>query len=192
VLYTPNGQDTAARDAEYVFATLLPQLAAESGYLDGLLGRRALPRRGMPDAPLAAPVAAREFLIELAFELFEAKTLFLQQSELDRFAGDYCAVKGWDVSAQQWLAPLYAKGLLLQLEGQVVFAFDYFRTYFLAQRFETSFGLMPYGPERGEGAAPALRVGGASAARPFLNGLGVASEPLRVHAEPQEDCSRPA
>lgn len=192
VLYTPNGQDTAARDAEYVFATLLPQLAGESGYLDGLLGRRALSRPGTPHAPLAAPVAAREFLIELAFELFEAKTLFLQQSELDRFASDYCAVKGWDVSAQQWLAPLYAKGLLLQLEGQVVFAFDYFRTYFLAQRFETSFGLMPYGPERREGAAPALRLGGASAARPFLNGLGVASEPLLVHAEPQADCSRPA
>ena len=192
VLYTPNGQDTAARDAEYVFATLLPQLAAESGYLEGLLGRRAPSRMGMPDASLAAPVAAREFLIELAFELFEAKTLFLQHSELDRFASDYCAVKGWDVSAQQWLAPLYTKGLLLQLEGQVVFAFDYFRTYFLAQRFETSFGLMPYGPERREGAAPALRLGGASAARPFLNGLGVASEPLLVHAEPQADCSRPA
>lgn len=188
VLYTPNGQDTAARDAEYVFATLLPQLAAEQVFLDGLLGRRAPSRQGSADESLAV----REFLIELAFELFEAKTLFLQQLELERFASDYCAVKGWNMPAQQWLAPLYARGLLLQSDEQVVFAFDYFRTYFLAQRFDTSFGLMPYGPERPDGVAPRLRQGGASAARPFLNGLGIAAEPLQVHAAPQEDCGRPA
>lgn len=188
VLYTPNGQDTAARDAEYVFSTLLPALAAEGAYLHGLLGQRVLSRQDIPDASLAA----REFLIELAFELFEAKTLFLQQIELERFASDYCAVKGWDVPVQQWLAPLYAKGLLLQAQDQVVFAFDYFRTYFLAQRFETSFGLMPYGPERRDGAAPALRLGGASAARPFLNALGVPAEPRMACDAQQEDCSRPA
>ena len=192
VLYTPNGQDTAARDAEYVFATLLPQLAAERVFLDGLLGRRAPPHQGAADTAPDEPLAAREFLIDLAFELFEAKTLFLQQPELERFASDYCAVKGWNMPAQQWLAPLYARGLLLQSDEQVVFAFDYFRTYFLAQRFETSFGLMPYGPERPDGAAPRLRHGGASAARPFLNGLGIAAEPLQAHAAPLEDCGRPA
>lgn len=177
VLYTPNGQESAERDAEYVFSTLLPRLAVDGAYLDGLLGKRALSRLALPDEPLAV----REFLIELAFVLFDAKTLFLQQDELERFAGDYCAVKGWDMPAQQWLAPLYAQGLLLQADGQVVFAYDYFRTYFLAQRFETSFGLMPYGPERRDGTAPALQLDGLSAARPnaarpFLSALGVDGE----------------
>jgi hypothetical protein len=40
VLYTPNGQESAERDAEYVFSTLLPRLAADGVYLDGLLGKR--------------------------------------------------------------------------------------------------------------------------------------------------------
>jgi len=167
VLYTPDGRDAGQRDAEYVFATLLPQLASESGYFDGLMGKHS-------DVRIAAD--AREFLIELAFVLFEAKTLFLLQDELDCFAGDYCAVKGWDVSAEQWLSPLYAQGLLARTDGQVVFAFDYFRTYFLAQRFETSFDLMRYGPERRDGSEAVFGVEGASAARPFLRALGLSGE----------------
>src|SRR5450830_1287894 len=167
VMYTPDGRDTGQRDAEYVFATLLPQLASESGYFDGLMGRHS-------DVRIAAD--AREFLIELAFVLFEAKTLFLLQDELDCFAGDYCAVKGWNVSAEQWLSPLYAQGLLARTDGQVVFAFDYFRTYFLAQRFETSFDLMRYGPERRDGSEAVFGVEGASAARPFLRALGLSGE----------------
>lgn len=183
VLYTPNGQDTAQRDAEYVFSTLLPQLAQDGAYFDGLLGKRELVRQALPDEPLAA----REFLIELAFVLFEAKSLFLQQDELERFAGDYCAVKGFDISARQWLAPLYAKGLLMQAEGQVVFAYDYFRTYFLAQRFETSFGLMPYAPERRDGTATLPLAHGLPGALPFLKTLGLDGE---RQAPAQEACSR--
>ena len=188
VLYTPNGHESAERDAEYVFSTLLPQLARDGACLDGLLGKHALSRQALPDDPQAA----REFLIELAFVLFDARTLFLQQDELERFASDYCAVKGWDLPAEQWLAPLYAKGLLLQADGQVVFAYDYFRTYFLAQRFETSFGLMPYGPERRDGMAAVPQLHGRSAARPdaarpFLTSLGVESEPSALE---QEACHR--
>ena len=188
VLYTPNGQASAERDAEYVFSTLLPQLGRDSAWLDGLLGKHALSRQALPDEPQAA----REFLIELAFVLFDARTLFLQQDELERFASDYCAVKGWDLPAQQWLAPLYANGLLLQADGQVVFAYDYFRTYFLAQRFETSFGLMPYGPERRDGMAAVPQLHGRSAARPdaarpFLSSLGVESERSALE---QEACHR--
>ncbi|MGK5024471.1 STAND family AAA ATPase [Janthinobacterium sp. RB2R34] len=183
VLYTPNGHESAERDAEYVFSTLLPQLARDGACLDGLLGKHALSRQTLPDDPQAA----REFLIELAFVLFDARTLFLQQDELERFASDYCAVKGWDLPAEQWLAPLYAKGLLLQADGQVVFAYDYFRTYFLAQRFETSFGLMPYGPQRRDGMVAVLQLDGRSAARPFLSALGVESEPS---APAQEVCKR--
>ena len=190
VLYTPNGQETGQMDAEYVFATLLPQLAHERGYFDGLLGRTGMPLSGPADAALAA----REFLIELAFVMFEAKSLFLGQAELERFASDYCGVKGWDMAAGQWLAPLYAHGLLLQADGQVAFAFDYFRTYFLAQRFETSFDLMRYGPERYDGSESSLGVDGPSAAQPFLRALGLGGERIEAAPAPASlpaDCSRP-
>ncbi|OEZ88723.1 hypothetical protein JAB6_07640 [Janthinobacterium sp. HH104] len=185
VLYTPNGQETGQVDAEYVFATLLPQLAGERDYLDGLLGKAGAQRR--VDAGAAAD--AREFLIELAFVMFEAKSVFLNEAELERFASDYCGVKGWSMAAGDWLAPLYAHGLLLREDGQVAFSFDYFRTYFLAQRFETSFDLMRYGPDRYDGSESSLTVDGASAAQPFLRALGLSDE----HAEAAlpEDCSRP-
>ncbi|KAB8058646.1 hypothetical protein GCN74_15550 [Janthinobacterium sp. FT14W] len=169
VLYTPNGQETGQVDAEYVFATLLPELAGESAYFDGLLGRAGVP----PRADAGAAADAREFLIELAFVMFEAKTLFLGEAELERFASDYCGVKGWNMGAGDWLAPLYAHGLLSRADGQVAFAFDYFRTYFLAQRFETSFDLMRYGPERYDGSEPSLSLDGPSAAQPFLRALGL-------------------
>ena len=185
VLYTPNGQETGQVDAEYVFATLLPQLAGERDYLDGLLGKAGAQRR--VDAGAAAD--AREFLIELAFVMFEAKSVFLNEAELERFASDYCGVKGWSMAAGDWLAPLYAHGLLLREDGQVAFSFDYFRTYFLAQRFETSFDLMRYGPDRYDGSESSLTVDGASAAQPFLRALGLNDE----HAEAAlpADCSRP-
>ena len=185
VLYTPNGQETGQVDAEYVFATLLPELAGERAYLDGLLGKAGAQQR--VDAGAAAD--AREFLIELAFVMFEAKSVFLNEAELERFASDYCGVKGWSMAAGDWLAPLYAHGLLLRDEGQVAFSFDYFRTYFLAQRFETSFDLMRYGPDRYDGSESSLTVDGASAAQPFLRALGLSDE----HAEAAlpEDCSRP-
>ena len=190
VLYTPNGQEAGQMDAEYVFATLLPQLVAERGYFDGLLGRAGMPLCGPADDALAT----REFLIELAFVMFEAKSLFLGQAELERFASDYCGVKGWNMTAGQWLAPLYAHGLLLQADGQVAFAFDYFRTYFLAQRFETSFDLMRYGPERYDGSESSLAVDGPSAAQPFLRALGLGGERIDAAAAPASlpaDCSRP-
>ncbi|PHV18815.1 hypothetical protein CSQ90_03655 [Janthinobacterium sp. BJB303] len=190
VLYTPNGQETGQMDADYVFATLLPQLADERVYLDGLLGKAGMPHRGPSDDA----VAAREFLIELAFVMFEAKTLFLSEAELQRFACDYCGVKGWDMGAGDWLAPLYAHGLLLRADGQVAFSFDYFRTYFLAQRFETSFDLMRYGPERYDGSESSLSIDGASAAQPFLRALGLSGERIeavRTETSAPEDCSRP-
>lgn len=186
VLYTPPGRDPAERDAAQVFAALLPRLAPDSAYLSGLLGKQTLAQQPASGDPLAA----RAFLIELAFVLFEARTLFLEQDEMERFAGDYCAVKGWDLSARQWLAPLYEQGLLLRADGQVVFAYDYFRAYFLAQRFETSFGLMPYGPERRDGAANAPRLDGVSAARPFLDALGLDGERRQAPAPHQDACSR--
>ncbi|MDN2670418.1 hypothetical protein OX459_03315 [Janthinobacterium sp. SUN026] len=185
VLYTPNGQETGQVDAEYVFSTLLPQLAGERAYLDGLLGMAGAPQR--VDAGVAAD--AREFLMELAFVMFEAKTVFLSAAELERFAGDYCGVKGWSMAAGDWLAPLYAHGLLLRADGQVAFSFDYFRTYFLAQRFETSFDLMRYGPERYDGSESSLSLDGASAAQPFLRALGLNDE--HADAAVMEDCSRP-
>ena len=185
VLYTPNGQETGQMDAEYVFATLLPQLAGERAYFDGLLGKAGARQR--EDAGVAAD--AREFLIELAFVMFEAKTLFLGEGELQRFASDYCGVKGWNMAARDWLAPLHAHGLLLLADGQVAFAFDYFRTYFLAQRFETSFDLMRYGPERHDGSESSLNLDDPSAAQPFLRALGLSDECAAV-AVP-EDCSRP-
>lgn len=185
VLYTPNGQETAQADAEYVFATLLPQLAGERAYLEGLLDKASAQRR--VDAGVAGD--AREFLIELAFVMFEAKTVFLNEAELERFASDYCGVKGWHMAAGDWLAPLYAHGLLLRADGQVAFSFDYFRTYFLAQRFETSFDLMRYGPDRYDGSESSLGVDGASAAQPFLRALGL-NDAFAVAAVP-EDCSRP-
>ncbi|MBR7632832.1 hypothetical protein [Janthinobacterium lividum] len=185
VLYTPNGQETGQMDAEYVFATLLPQLAGERAYLDGLLGKAGVQQR--VDAGVAAD--AREFLIELAFVMFEAKTVFLSEAELERFASDYCGVKGWSMAAGDWLAPLYAHGLLLRADGQVAFSFDYFRTYFLAQRFETSFDLMRYGPDRYDGSESSLSLDGASAAQPFLRALGLSD--ARAEAALPEDCSRP-
>jgi hypothetical protein len=185
VLYTPNGQETGQADAEHVFATLLPQLAGERAYLDGLLGQAGGRRR--EDAGIAAD--AREFLIELAFLMFEAKTVFLGEAELQRFASDYCGVKGWSMAAGDWLAPLYAQGLLLRADGQVAFSFDYFRTYFLAQRFETSFDLMRYGPERHDGSESLLSLYAASAAQPFLRALGLNDE--HAKAALPEDCSRP-
>ncbi|NHQ94204.1 hypothetical protein [Janthinobacterium lividum] len=186
VLYTPNGQETGQVDAEYVFATLLPQLAGERGYLDGLLGKAGARQR--VDACVAAD--AREFLIELAFVMFEAKSMFLNEAELERFASDYCGVKGWSMESGDWLAPLYAHGLLLRADGQVAFSFDYFRTYFLAQRFETSFDLMRYGPDRYDGSESSLSVHGASAAQPFLRALGLSDE--HAKAALPEDCSRPS
>lgn len=185
VLYTPNGQETGQMDAEHVFATLLPQLAGERAYLDGLLGQAGGQQR--EGAGVAAD--AREFLIELAFVMFEAKSVFLGEAELQRFASDYCGVKGWSMAAGEWLAPLYAQGLLLQTDGQVAFSFDYFRTYFLAQRFETSFDLMRYGPERHDGSESSLSLDGTSTAQPFLRALGLNDE--RAAAAMQEDCSRP-
>ncbi|PLY44630.1 hypothetical protein CSZ94_05810 [Janthinobacterium sp. ROICE36] len=181
VLYTPNGQETGQMDAEYVFATLLPQLAGERAYFDGLLGRAGAQQR--EDAGVAAD--AREFLIELAFVMFEAKTLFLGEAELQRFVSDYCGVKGWNMPARDWLAPLYAHGLLLLADGQAAFSFDYFRTYFLAQRFETSFDLMRYGPERHDGSDSSLSPDGQSAAQPFLRALGLSDE--RAAAAMQEE-----
>ena len=185
VLYTPNGQETGQMDAEYVFATLLPQLAGERVYLDGLLGKAGARQR--EGAGVAAD--AREFLIELAFVMFEAKTLFLGEAELQRFASDYCGVKGWSMAAGDWLAPLYAQGLLLRTDGQVAFSFDYFRTYFLAQRFETSFDLMRYGPERHDGSESSLGLDAASAAQPFLRALGLNEE--HAAAAMQEEGGRP-
>lgn len=185
VLYTPNGQETEQMDAGYVFATLLPQLAGERAYLDGLLGKADVQQR--EDAGVAADV--REFLMELAFVMFEAKTVFLSEAELERFASDYCGVKGWSMAAAEWLAPLYEHGLLLRADGQVAFSFDYFRTYFLAQRFETSFDLMRYGPERYDGSESSLALDGASAAQPFLRALGLNDE--RAEVALPEDCSRP-
>ena len=185
VLYTPNGQETGQVDAEYVFATLLPQLAGERDYLDGLLGKAGAQQR--VDAGAAAD--AREFLIELAFVMFEAKSVFLNEAELERFASDYCGVKGWSMAAVDWLAPLYAHGLLLREDGQVAFSFDYFRTYFLAQRFETSFDLMRYGPDRYDESESSLTVDGALAAQPFLRALGLNDE--HAEAAQPEDCSRP-
>lgn len=185
VLYTPNGQETGQMDAEHVFATLLPQLAGERAYLDGLLGQAG--GRQREDAGIAAD--AREFLIELAFVMFEAKSVFLGEAELQRFASDYCAVKGWNMAAGDWLAPLYAQGLLLRTDGQVAFSFDYFRTYFLAQRFETSFDLMRYGPERHDGSESSLDLDAASEAQPFLRALGLNEE--RAAAAMQEEGSRP-
>ena len=185
VLYTPNGQETGQVDAEYVFATLLPQLAGERDYLDGLLGKAGAQQR--VDAGAAAD--AREFLIELAFVMFEAKSVFLNEAELERFASDYCGVKGWSMAAGDWLAPLYAHGLLLREDGQVAFSFDYFRTYFLAQRFETSFDLMRYGPDRYDESESSLTVDGASAAQPFLRALGLNDE--HAEAAQPEGCGRP-
>ena len=185
VLYTPNGQETGQVDAEYVFATLLPELAGERAYLDGLLGKAGAQQR--VDAGAAAD--AREFLIELAFVMFEAKSVFLNEAELERFASDYCGVKGWSMAAGDWLAPLYAYGLLLREDGQVAFSFDYFRTYFLAQRFETSFDLMRYGPERHDGSESSLDLDAASEAQPFLRALGLNEE--RAAAAMQEEGSRP-
>ncbi|WP_426071522.1 hypothetical protein [Janthinobacterium sp. DSP2-3-3] len=185
VLYTPNGQETGQMDAEYVFATLLPQLAGERAYFDGLLGKAGAQQ--CEDAGVAADV--REFLIELAFVMFEGKTLFLGEAELQRFASDYCGVKGWNMAARDWLTPLYAHGLLLLADGQVAFSFDYFRTYFLAQRFETSFDLMRYGPQRHDGSESSLGLGDASAAQPFLRALGLNEE--HAAAAVPEDCSRP-
>ncbi|PKB21882.1 hypothetical protein [Janthinobacterium sp. 64] len=185
VLYTPNGQETGQVDAEYVFATLLPQLAGERAYLDGLLGHAG----GQLHEGAGMAADAREFLIELAFVMFEAKTVFLGEAELQRFASDYCAVKGWSMAAGDWLAPLYAQGLLLRTDGQVAFSFDYFRTYFLAQRFETSFDLMRYGPERHDGSESSLGLDATSAVQPFLRALGLNEASADV-ALPQ-DCSRP-
>ena len=185
VLYTPNGQETGQMDAEYVFATLLPQLADERSYLDGLLGKAG----GQRHAVAGAAADARDFLIELAFVMFEAKTVFLNEAELERFASDYCGVKGWSMAAGDWLAPLYAHGLLLRDDGQVAFSFDYFRTYFLAQRFETSFDLMRYGPQRHDGSESSLSVDGASAAQPFLHALGLSDAGAETTVP--EDCSRP-
>ena len=190
VLYTPNGQETGQMDAEYVFATLLPQLAGEPVYFDGLLGRAGAP----PRVATGGAADAREFLIELAFVMFEAKTLFLEQAQLERFTSDYCAVKGWGLPAADWLAPLYRHGLLLQADGQVAFAFDYFRTYFLAQRFETSFDLMRYAPDRYDGSESSLSFDGASAAQPFLRALGLGGERSETAPAPApmpQDCSRP-
>lgn len=190
VLYTPTGQEMGQMDAEYVFSTLLPQLAGKRAYLDGLLGKTGLPQQGAADDA----VDVREFLVELAFVMFEAKTLFLDEAELERFANDYCGVKGWGVPAGTWLASLFGHGLLLRADGQVAFAFDYFRTYFLALRFETSFDLMRYGPERHDGSEPSLSLDGVSAAQPFLRALGLNGEPIEAAAPPSsvpEDCSRP-
>jgi hypothetical protein len=79
--------------------------------------------------------------------------------------------------------------LLLRADGQVAFSFDYFRTYFLAQRFETSFDLMRYGPDRYDESESSLTVDGASAAQPFLRALGLNEE--QAEAALPEDCSRP-
>ncbi|MFA6069494.1 hypothetical protein AKG95_05010 [Janthinobacterium lividum] len=185
VLYTPNGQETGQMDAEHVFATLLPQLAGERAYLDGLLGQAG----GWQREGAGVAADAREFLIELAFVMFEAQTEFLGEAELQRFASDYCGVKGWSMAAGDWLAPLYAQGLLLRTDGQVAFSFDYFRTYFLAQRFETSFDLMRYGPERHDGSESSLGLDAASAAQPFLRALGLNEE--HAAAAMQEEGGRP-
>ncbi|MGK5018945.1 hypothetical protein [Janthinobacterium sp. LB2P10] len=181
VLYTPNGQETGQLDAEYVFATLLPQLASERAYFDGLLGKS--------DAQQGVAADVRAFLIELAFVMFEAKTVFLGEAELQRFTSDYCGVKGWNVAPRDWLAPLHAHGLLLLVDGQVAFSIDYFRTYFLAQRFETSFDLRCYGSGRLDGSKSSLGLDCPSAAQPFLRALGFSDE--RAEAAMQEEGGRP-
>ena len=150
-----------------------------------LLGKAGAQRH--EDAGVAAD--AREFLIELAFVMFEAKSVFLSEAELERFASDSCGVKGWSMAAGDWLAPLYAHGLLLLADGQVAFSFDFFRTYFLAQRFETSFDLMRYGPQRHDGSESSLGLDATSAAQPFLRALGLSDE--QAEAALPEDCSRP-
>lgn len=90
----------------------------------------------------------RDFLIEASYFLFESKKLSLTSAQWRQFAADYLGVKGAQMQAAAHavalLAELCAQGLLAEEDGQIGFAFDCYRTFFLAQKFDTSIDLMRY------------------------------------------------
>ena len=90
----------------------------------------------------------RDFLIEVSYFLFESKKLSLTSAQWRQFAADYLGVKGAQVQAAAHavalLAELCAQGLLAEEDGEIGFAFDCYRTFFLAQKFDTSIDLMRY------------------------------------------------
>ena len=86
----------------------------------------------------------RDFLIEASYFLFESKKLSLKSGQWRQFTADYLGVKGAPLRATALLAELCAQGLLAEADGEIMFAFDCYRTFFLAQKFDTSIDLMRY------------------------------------------------
>lgn len=168
-LYMPDGKASSSMDAQYVFATLLPRADAADGYIGGLLGMANLPAS---DAFDAASVA-RAFLIELAFFMYETAKTALPKDEMTRFASDYCAVANLAVAPANLVDSLCSNGLLLDADGLVTFQFDYFRTFFLAQRFETSIDLRRYSMPRpaAAGATGGTAIAASLASMPYLSRL---------------------
>ncbi|WP_317204897.1 hypothetical protein [Janthinobacterium sp.] len=86
----------------------------------------------------------RDFLIELAYHLFESKAPAMRRSALRQFEADYFDVKGLRMPLVGPLEALCARGLLLETDGEIAFKYESFRTFFLAQKFDTSLDLMRY------------------------------------------------
>lgn len=167
-LYLPDGKANLRIDAQYVFATLLPRADAADGYIDGLLGMANLPASALFDAASIA----RAFLIELAFYMYEAGKTALEIDEMAHFATDHCAVANLGVAPASLVDSLCSNGLLLDADGLMMFQFDYFRTFFLAQRFETSIDLRHYSMPRPATATVATVASAASlASMPYLSRL---------------------
>ncbi|MEC5162754.1 MULTISPECIES: hypothetical protein [unclassified Janthinobacterium] len=86
----------------------------------------------------------RDYLVELAYFLFELKKTSVTLAQLAQFEADYFGVNGLPLPPLPRCATLCQLGLLEDEGGAVAFRFDCFRAYFLAQKFDTSVGLLRY------------------------------------------------
>ncbi|MDC8759010.1 hypothetical protein [Janthinobacterium fluminis] len=84
------------------------------------------------------------FLVELAYHLFEAKKLSMHAAELEQFEADYFGVRGLGLPTLPIFSTLCERGILFDAGGAVSFQFDCLRTFYLAQKFDTSIDLMRY------------------------------------------------
>jgi len=106
------------------------QAAVMDAFVDGLLEKLYESKaRGTVDFTIK-----RHFLSELSLYMYRAKTKTLSKVSLEAFTVEYFQTKALAISALAILPELFERGVLLDLEDEVCFKFDCFRSFFLALR----------------------------------------------------------
>ncbi len=110
------------------------QAALMDAFVDALLEKLYESKgRGTIDSTIK-----RHFLSELSLSMYRAKTKTLSKVSLEAFTVEYFQTKALAISALAILPELFEKGVLLDLEDEVCFKFDCFRSFFLALRLDTA------------------------------------------------------